>query len=74
VVTACEKAMGRELPVRFVAPGEAIPGQREEVGGFMAAMESYESMLDMAETARTYGVALTPLEVVAERMFGGAGS
>jgi uncharacterized protein YbjT (DUF2867 family) len=74
VVTACEKAMGRELPVRFVAPGEAIPGQREEVGGFMAAMESYDSMLDMAETARTYGVALTPLEVVAERMFGGAGS
>ena len=30
--------------------------------------------LDMAEMARTCGVELTPLEVVAERMFRGAGS
>ncbi len=68
----CEKALSRELPVQFVAPGEPIPGQTEEVAGLMAAMESYDSVIDMSETARTFGVELTPLEVVVGRMFGGA--
>ena len=74
VVAACERAMGRDLPVQFAAPGEPIPGQGEEVAGLMAAMESYDSVIDMADTARTFGVELTPLEMVAGRMFGGAGS
>jgi uncharacterized protein YbjT (DUF2867 family) len=74
VVAACGRALGRELPVQFVAPGEPMPGQREEVSALMAAMESYESVIDMAEAARTFGVELTPLGVVADRMFGGARS
>jgi hypothetical protein len=48
--------------------------QGAEVAGLMAAMESYDSVIDMADTARTFGVELTPLEMVAGRMFGGAGS
>jgi hypothetical protein len=74
VVAACGRALGRELPVQFVAPGEPIPGQREEVSTLMAAMETYDSVIDMAEAARTFGVELTPLEVVADRMFGGTSS
>jgi uncharacterized protein YbjT (DUF2867 family) len=69
VVAACEKALGWELQVRFVAPGEPIPGQREEVAGLMAAMERYDSVIDMAQTARTFGLNLTPLEVVVGRLF-----
>jgi hypothetical protein len=40
----------------------------------MAAMERYDSVIDMSETARTFGVELTPLEVVVGRMFGSASS
>jgi uncharacterized protein YbjT (DUF2867 family) len=71
VVAACGKALGRELPVQFVAPGEPMPGQTEAIAGLMATMESYDSVIDMDETARTFGVELTLLEVVAKRMFAG---
>jgi uncharacterized protein YbjT (DUF2867 family) len=71
IVAACGKALGRELPLQFVAPGEPMPGQTEAIAGLMAAMESYDSVIDMDETARTFGVKLTPLEVVAKRMFAG---
>ncbi len=40
----------------------------------MWGLESYDSVVPMDEIARTFGVALTPLEVVAGRMFGGAGA
>jgi NADH dehydrogenase len=69
VVATCEQALGRELPVRFVTPGEAIPGQGEGIAELMAAMETYDSVIDMAETAREFGVRLTPLSAIAERMF-----
>lgn len=74
VVAACEKALGCELPLRFVAPGGTMPGQSEEVAGLMAAMESHDSIIDMSETARTFGLALTPLEVVVGQMFERASS
>jgi uncharacterized protein YbjT (DUF2867 family) len=70
VVAACARALGRELPLQFVAPGEPVPGQREEVTALMAAMDSFDSVIDMTEAAHTFGVELTPLEVVAGRMFG----
>jgi NADH dehydrogenase len=74
LVAACEKAQGHDLPVQFVAPGEPIPGQVDEVAGIMAAMETFDAVVDMSETARTFGVEPTPVDVVVGRMFGGAGS
>jgi hypothetical protein len=40
----------------------------------MWGLETYDPLVDMEETGCTYGVELAPLEVVAGRMFGGAGS
>jgi NADH dehydrogenase len=74
VVAACEKVLGRELATRFVAMGEPIPDQSPEIAGLMTAMESYDSVVDMRENARTFGVALTPLEAVLSRMFAQARS
>ena len=37
----------------------------------MAAIESFDSAVDIAGTARTFGVTLTPLEAVVGTMFGG---
>ena len=70
VVEAFGKVVGQELPVRFVAPGEAIPGVPEIVPAVLAGMETYDSPIPMADTARTFGVEQTPLPAVVRRMLG----
>ena len=41
VVDEFSRALGTQLPVQFVAPGEAIPGLPEIVQPVLAAMETY---------------------------------
>ena len=74
IVAACGQVVGRDLPVQFVAVGEPVPSVPEAVQPLLWGLETYDSVLEMDEIARNFGVELTPLEVVAERMFGGAGS
>jgi NADH dehydrogenase len=62
VVAAYARALGREVPVRWVAPGEPVPGLPDPMQGMLAAFETYDSPVEMAELARTFGVALTPLD------------
>jgi hypothetical protein len=66
--------VGRDLPVQFVAVGEPVPSVPEAVQPLMWGLESYDSVVPMDEIANTFVVALTPLEVVASRLFGGAGT
>jgi NADH dehydrogenase len=65
-----ERAIGREIPVRYVPPGEPVPFVPEAVQGPAAMLDSFDSPLPMAGTAATYGVTLTPLANVLQRMFG----
>lgn len=60
VVTRAGEVLGRELPVRRVPPGEALPGLPDVVSGLMAGMDTYDSPVDMIATAATFGVQLTP--------------
>jgi NADH dehydrogenase len=68
VVAAYERALGHPIPVRTIAPGELlpdlppVPGLAEVVSGMVAALETFETPIDMAETARSFGVQLTTLE------------
>jgi nucleoside-diphosphate-sugar epimerase len=39
----------------------------EMVAQLLAGLDTYDSPLDMTETARTFGIQLTPLEVVVRR-------
>jgi NADH dehydrogenase len=71
ILATFERVLGRAIPVRSVAPGEPVPGMPEFVGHLMAAMESYETPLEMAETARTFGVRQTTLEEFVRQAFGG---
>jgi NADH dehydrogenase len=70
VVAVYERVLGRPLAVQTVAPGELVPnlppvpGLAELVSGMLAGLESYDSPIEMAETARAFGVRLTPLEEV----------
>jgi uncharacterized protein YbjT (DUF2867 family) len=62
IIAAFERVLGRAIPVRSVPPGETLPGLPEIVAHFMASLETYETPLDMTETARTFGVRMTTVE------------
>jgi NADH dehydrogenase len=68
VVATYERVLGHPVPVQTIAPGELlpnlppVPGLAEVISGVLAALETFDSPIDMVETARTFGVRLTPLE------------
>lgn len=68
VVETFGRALGQPLPLQFVAPGQPIPGLPEVAPGILAAMETYDSPIPMEQTARTFGVQLTPLNTTVRRM------
>jgi NADH dehydrogenase len=70
VVAGVGQVIGRDVPVRFVSPGEPIPLVPDAVQGLMAMQDTYDSPVPMAHIAATYGVALTPMATVLQRMFG----
>lgn len=74
VIATFERVSGRQIAVHSVAPGAPLPGYPEVIGGLLTAMDTYDSPLDMTETARTFGVRLTSLEEYTRRAFGGTGA
>jgi NADH dehydrogenase len=70
VAATYEQVLGRSIPVETIAPGELlpnlppVPGLTELVSGLMAALETFDSPIDMAETAGVFGIRLTALEEV----------
>jgi NADH dehydrogenase len=67
VVVTFERVLGQEIPVRFVSPGEPVPGAPEIVTTMLPALETFDSVVPMTETASAFGVELTPLETYARR-------
>jgi uncharacterized protein YbjT (DUF2867 family) len=61
VVAAFETELGREVPVRWIDPGEPVPGIPEVIHPLMWAFETYDSPLDMRELSARFGVTPTPL-------------
>lgn len=68
VASTYGRALNRTIPVQTVAPGELlpdlppVPGLAEAVSGMVAVLDTFDSVIDMTETASTFGVALTTLE------------
>ena len=58
-----ERALGRPIDARFVPPGTPT-GLPEPQNSLLAAFDSYDSPVEMGETAKTFGVTLTTLETV----------
>jgi NADH dehydrogenase len=65
IVAIYEQVLGRAIPIQTLAPGELVPGLPPLASGFMAAMDTYDSPLEMTETADTFGVELTSVEALA---------
>jgi uncharacterized protein YbjT (DUF2867 family) len=66
-VAIYERVLGHQIPVRSVAAGSPVPGIPETMAQVLAGLDTYDSPLEMTETARAFGIQLTPLEVVARR-------
>jgi len=69
-VAAVERATGQPIPIHYVQPGEAIPLVPPPMGGMVSALEMADSVIDMGETAATYGIAPTSVDVFAQQFFG----
>lgn len=74
IVEAIGHAIGAEIPVTFVVPGDPIPGLPEIVPPVLAGMEMYDSVIPMHETASTFGVNQLSLPTVIQQMFKGSSS
>jgi uncharacterized protein YbjT (DUF2867 family) len=66
-VVIYERVLGHQIPVRSVAAGSPVPGLPQMVAQLLAGLDTFDSPIDMTETARTFGIQLTPLEEVARR-------
>jgi uncharacterized protein YbjT (DUF2867 family) len=68
VVAAYERALGRPIPVKWIPPGELLPdlppapGLTQLVSGLMAALETFDTPLDMTEVSRTFGMTPTTID------------
>lgn len=65
VVALYMRALGHPVAVQSIAPGELlpdlppVPGLAEVISGVAAVLETFDSPIDMTETAARFGVLLT---------------
>ncbi len=62
VVSAVSAAMDAQLPVNYLPLGSTVPLLPNETSTLLNAMETFETFVDMSETAPAYGVKLTTLD------------
>lgn len=62
VIAAFARQLGREIPVRHVAPGQPVASMPELIAGLLAALETYDSPLETGGLARSLGVVPTSLD------------
>ena len=61
--------LGTPLPVNYLPLGSEVPLLPPGVGDMLSGMESFETFVDMRETAPAYGVRLTTLDEFIARTF-----
>ena len=66
------RMLARPIDLRLVKPGEVIPGQMEFVSQMLPSFETFESILDMTELSRVYGIPPTSLETFIRRVLSGS--
>jgi uncharacterized protein YbjT (DUF2867 family) len=72
VVAAIGRVLGREIPIVSLNPGQPLPGLPEIIGHLMTGLEMYDSVIEMTETARTFGVKQTSLDEFVRGVFSAA--
>lgn len=72
IVATAGALLGRQLEIESIAPGSPIPTLPppvdQVIGSLAAGLEQQDVIFDTTETARRFGVTLTPAETVLRRM------
>jgi NADH dehydrogenase len=68
VVRLAESVLGRSIEIRHVPPGAPLPGLPPIAADLAAALETYETVIDMSAAVATYDVRLTTIEEFLQRM------
>jgi hypothetical protein len=61
--------MGTQLPVQYLPPSSTVPLLPPEASVLANGMETFETFVDMSETAPAYGIKLTTLDEFIQRTF-----
>ncbi|HSK18694.1 MAG TPA: SDR family oxidoreductase [Longimicrobiales bacterium] len=67
VVRLAELVLGRAVELRYVPPGEALPGLPPVASQLAAQFETYETVIDTSAASATFGVPLTSVEAFLRR-------
>jgi hypothetical protein len=62
MIATFERRIDREIPVVSLVPGQPLPGLPVIVSGLMAALDTYDSVIEMAATAQAFGVRQTSVD------------
>lgn len=68
VVRRVSNSIGQELTITYVPVGSPLPIP-PATWGLMYSMEMYEAVIPMDDVITRFGVSLTPLDVIAKRLF-----
>lgn len=63
-----EQVLGQDIPVESVRPGDPVPGMHPNVAQVAASFDTFDSPIEMHETAAVFEVELASLEEVARQM------
>jgi hypothetical protein len=69
IVANASRIMGADLPVQYLPLGTAVPLLPPAASDLLNGMETFETFIDMTETAPAYGVTLTTLDEYLQRTF-----
>lgn len=70
ILGSTERVVGRSIPVESVPIGTPLPGFPPTVADLATSLETYDSPIEMRDTAVTFGVRLTSVETFLGRSFG----
>ncbi len=62
IVAAFERQLGRAIPIVSLVPGQPLPGLPDIVAGLMVGLDTYDSVIEMAATAKTFGLQQTTVD------------
>jgi NADH dehydrogenase len=69
IVNTASQVMGADLPVQYLPSGSEVPLLPPETSSLLNGLETFETYIDMTETAPAYGVTLTTLDEYLRRTF-----
>jgi uncharacterized protein YbjT (DUF2867 family) len=69
IVDTASKVMGANLPMQYLPLGSTVPLLPPATSDLLNGMETFETFIDMTETAPAYGVTLTTLDEYIQNTF-----